>query len=195
MILRAGATLDAWSLHPDELEGYDRAMITVLDGEGEAVHSAASYAIPSDPGADLILAPVQALMEEPGVYTIETRLVAEGRAHYLDPEQLVVEAARGPWLACSIVRDEWEDAPDGDVALYELLELARFQVSEFARESTPPAAKRAAQLAQAKNLWNANRTSPSGTSDDGSFALTPFPIDWAVKAMLRPPAPGKRRVL
>lgn len=52
---------------------------------------------------------------------------------------------------------------------------------------------RLAQLMQVKNLWNAQQTSPSGEYGGETFAIQPRPLDWHVKALLRP-ARGRARV-
>ncbi|WP_144797709.1 hypothetical protein [Microbacterium paludicola] len=51
-----------------------------------------------------------------------------------------------------------------------------------------PDSYRWAHLAHARNIWNAQNTNPSGSfgAEEGSFSLTPFPMDWAIKARLRP---------
>jgi len=56
-------------------------------------------------------------------------------------------------------------------------------------EPTPdvPANLLLAQRTQARNLWNASRVDPSnGTAGDDTFTVRPYPLDWAVKAMIRP---------
>lgn len=51
-----------------------------------------------------------------------------------------------------------------------------------------PDGHRWAHLAHARNIWNAQKANPSGGLGDETqgFALTPFPMDWAVRARLRP---------
>lgn len=54
-----------------------------------------------------------------------------------------------------------------------------------------PEGHRWAHLQHARNIWNAQQVSPTGRlggGDDDSFVLTPFPMDWAIKARLRPHA-------
>ena len=51
----------------------------------------------------------------------------------------------------------------------------------------PPLNYRRAQLMQARNLWNAGKVDPStGDQGEGSFILSPVPLDWTVKQVLRP---------
>jgi len=52
---------------------------------------------------------------------------------------------------------------------------------------------RLAQLIQVRNLWNATMTTASGDLGGDTFQITPRPLDWHVKALLRP-AQGRPRV-
>lgn len=109
----------------------------------------------------------------------------------LDAVPLIVHADDG-WHTLPSARDEWKDATRiNDRRLFVLLDVARTQVTDFApalpEDALPPLAYREAQLMQARNLWNAARVDPSGGESDGSsFALTPFPLDWTIKQLLRP---------
>ena len=100
------------------------------------------------------------------------------------------------WHTPESARSAWADAPpeplsaeDVDV-LEELLEVAKGDVLAYKPlddEENPPTRHRVAQLAQAKNMWNAGYATPSGNFDGGDgFGLTTFPLDWAIKQMLRP---------
>lgn len=103
------------------------------------------------------------------------------------------------WHTPESARDQWADAPgdpddEGDL-LIELLDVARVQVEAYAPILTPPAEGEAvdvpthyryAQLMQARNIWNASIVSPGGELGETDFAITPHPLDWTVKQMLRP---------
>jgi hypothetical protein len=108
----------------------------------------------------------------------------------LDAVPLVVHADDG-WHTLPSARDEWRDAGRiTDRRLYVLLDIARTQVTDYAPQlpdgALPPLAYREAQLMQARNLWNASRVDPSGGEGADSFAVTPFPLDWTIKQLLRP---------
>jgi hypothetical protein len=128
---------------------------------------------------------------EPGLHQLRCTLTtADGRQQRIDALQIVVHEDDG-WHTLPSARSEWRDAPDQDERLYPLLELAKQQVLAYAPAldefATPPLHYRQAQLLQARNLWNAGRVDPaSGQAGGDSFALTPFPLDWTVKQMLRP---------
>lgn len=102
------------------------------------------------------------------------------------------------WHDTESAATQWPDAPDDDAVLKELLEVARGQVVAYSPHSKTdpvveaasdvvPVAYRLAQLRQAQNLWAAGSTSPDGGIGDGeSFTLTPHPLDWHVKQIIRP---------
>lgn len=50
---------------------------------------------------------------------------------------------------------------------------------------TVPAGHREAHFVQARNIWNATKVGPNGNQGD-TYALSPFPLDWHVKQLLRP---------
>lgn len=109
----------------------------------------------------------------------------------LDAVPLVVHADDG-WHTLPSARAEWRDAGAiADRRLWVLLDIARTQVTDYAPalepDQLPPIAYREAQLMQARNLWNASRVDAAGGSGgDETFALTPFPLDWTIKQLLRP---------
>lgn len=107
------------------------------------------------------------------------------------------------WHDLDSIRDEWPDAEFiEDDTLDELLEVAKLQVTTFApaladtatvidgyvvADPDPvPVNYRMAQRVQARNIWNAARVNPEGTTGEGDFVLRPFPLDWHVKQLLRP---------
>lgn len=98
------------------------------------------------------------------------------------------------WHDLESCRAEWLDAPDDDVVLEELLIAAQDAVLAYAPSSlglTPestevPARIARAQLAQARNTWNASRVSTQGDYGSENYAMAVFPLDWHVKALIRP---------
>lgn len=129
--------------------------------------------------------------DEPGLHQLRCTLEAQdGRQQRMDAIWIVVHEDDG-WHSLPSARSDWADAPQKDERLYQLLELAKQQVLAFAPPldefQVPPLNYRFAQLQQARNLLNASRVDPSnGSGGDDSFTLTPFPLDWTVKQMLRP---------
>lgn len=103
------------------------------------------------------------------------------------------------WHTPASVRAEWEDAEHiGDDLLAQLVTAAQDACEAFAPalpvdSTTIPDRYRLAQLMQVKNLWNAQQTAPSGEFGGETFAIQPRPLDWHVKALLRPQR-GRPRV-
>jgi hypothetical protein len=99
------------------------------------------------------------------------------------------------WYTIEEAREDWPGAPLDDEQLQLLLDVSRGECVAFAPVpvTEPPTADipdghRWAHLAHARNIWNAQKANPSGGFGDDTqgFALTPFPMDWAVRARLRP---------
>lgn len=117
------------------------------------------------------------------------------------------------WHTSDTVRAEWEDAEQiGDDLLDQLVTAARDAVVTYAPALNPdktepldsedpgselvqtiPDRYRLAQLMQIQNMWNAQATSPSGDIGGDTYTIQPRPLDWHVKALLRP-ARGRPRV-
>jgi len=93
------------------------------------------------------------------------------------------------------VRDAWHEAPLENLeVLGFILGTAKKQVLAYAPaptdtddlEAEPPDNYVYAQLEQAKNLWNAGRVDSNGNVGSDQFTFTPRPLDWVVKAIIRP---------
>lgn len=190
MILRVGEVLSQVAVDTSLLAGRERVVVAILDDEMTAVRRV-TWEVPTPAPEGLALIPVGYILDEPGTYTQEIRLEGGTPTEYLADERIVVESRRSKWLTCEWMREQWDDAPPDDAQLFELLGLARYEVEAFAPANTPASVLRAAQKTQAVNIWNASQASPSGDMDGGGFGLTPLPLDWTVKQMLRPRAPGK----
>jgi hypothetical protein len=103
------------------------------------------------------------------------------------------------WHTEESARNEWADAPidygdEGDATLATLLVVAKQAVVAFApaveeplEDDNVPEGYRAAQLMQARNIWNASKASPSGDIDGGQYGIAAgFPLDWQVRQLIRP---------
>lgn len=128
--------------------------------------------------------------DQPGLHQLRLALLAEGGGRErLDAIQIVVHDDDG-WHTLPSIRSEWRDAPDKDELLYQLLESSKRQVLAYAPDladgAMPPLHYRQAQRDLARDMWNAGRVDPSGSAGDESFTLTPFPLSWHVKQLLRP---------
>lgn len=96
----------------------------------------------------------------------------------------------------------WADADNlNDDMLDALLDVAREQVIAYAPALAADVAADAipsryvfGQLRQAQNLFAASAVNAGGQiGDGGEFVITPRPLDWHVKGILRP-ARGRPRV-
>lgn len=92
------------------------------------------------------------------------------------------------WHTLESAREQWLDAPDGPDELSELLESAKIQCEAYAPAvvGPVPVTYRQAQLMQARNLWQSVKSDPQGQVGPDGLAITVYPLDWIVKALLRP---------
>ena len=105
-------------------------------------------------------------------------------------------------------RFAWPDAPWQNSILSDLLEVAKDQVLAYApadptdiddgvidggdagTDFTVPTRYRVAQLLQVRNIWNVSKIDTgSGDMGEGSFTISPFPMDRSVKNLIRPKSP------
>jgi hypothetical protein len=170
-ILSNGRLTDPAGLHAEAPASLSGAILSAID-----------YQLP---GAPFLIA---------GVWQLDVQLQVDGNLFRTAPATFVVEAGDG-WATIAAARAGWRDAPAADATLWRLLDVARQQVIEWAPAdafavpgSRPAAHLVTAQLTQARNVWNAVKTDPAsqGIGDEG-FVIRPFPMDWTVKNMIRPP--------
>lgn len=131
------------------------------------------------------------LLDLAGVYTLQVSLSAPGVSRALPPKRFPVEERTAGWHTIDSARAEWPDALEDDARLYDLLATARVQCEAYAPALPPlapvPVTYRAAQVLQARNIWNASRIDPGGsTMGADGFQATVYPLDWTVAQMLRP---------
>lgn len=181
-----------------ERDGYD-ADLSVFSGVTVNLTRPTGYSTPVTAAIDGATGDVLAtlplshsLFTAGGIYSLDITLTStEGYRESAPPVPFVVEQETG-WHTLSSLRAEWADAPDDDVQAYRLLEIAKgacldfLDVDEDAPTSSVKFAWREAQRMQARNLWNAARVSSDGSYGDGVYAITPRPLDWAIKQLLRP---------
>lgn len=159
--------------------------------DGETIP--AEFAVTFDDALLVVEWPESSPFDEAGLYTLAITLVSDDppRRERLAPLYVVAQADDG-WHTIDSARQEWyTGAPSLDRRLFQLLQMAKQQVVEFApalADNEPvPANYAEAQLMQARNLWNAGRVDPSaGGLGDEEFVIRPFPLDWIVKQVLRP---------
>ena len=137
--------------------------------------------------------PATTVFTDPGIYTLTILIDYDaGGIQQADPVRLVVDDTTAQWATLALTRDQWVDARTmEDALLYELLELSKVQILEYAPALADgvavPLQYRLAQIVQAKNVYNSSLVDAgSGDIGNDTFTLRPFPLDWQVKQMLRP---------
>lgn len=175
-------TLDLVS--EEDFDGYLSATITLTDPEGKPVQNIGPVVVDQE---QITFTIPSGSFQTAGLYHLDVRLVGDGTVT-LPPQPIVVQGSDG-WHTLDSARAEWHQAPDTDVTLWTVLETARIDCEAYAPKLNGrpvPVNYRAAQLAQARNTLNAGRVNPAGEYGQESFSLSPFPLDWKVKALLRP---------
>lgn len=88
------------------------------------------------------------------------------------------------WPECDL------DPGDSETALTTLLTSARTQCEAFAPaladDADVPETYRLAQAMQARALWRSGAAGASDHLGGDGLGITVFPMDWTVKALLRP---------
>lgn len=135
--------------------------------------------------------PTYSIFTEPGVYRLRVRLVGADGSQGIPDLAFVVQDPDEQWHTLDSLRREWPDAEYiADATLFELLEVARVQCVAFARalaaDEGVPVTYCKGQAMQTRNLWNASKVAPDGGVGQDDFIIRPFPLDWHVKAILRP---------
>lgn len=176
---------------PVDLDPFTTVEVDLYDPNGEQVLTAGFAAAIAE---ELIVVewPASSPFEVAGIYSLRPTLRNDGAGHLerLPAVYLVADIEDG-WHTLDSARDIWPDAPGYDSWLYELLDIAKQQVLDYAPALAegvrPPKNYRLAQRMQARNLWNANKVDPaSGGIGEDSFVVQPFPLDWMVKQVIRP---------
>jgi hypothetical protein len=83
----------------------------------------------------------------------------------------------------------WGVGAPSDATLTQLLAVSWTQCTAYAPvadEEDIPVGHREAHYQQARNIWNASKVGPAGSTGPDDFMLTPHPLDWHVKQLLRP---------
>jgi len=182
---RAGMAID--------LAPFNAVTLVLRDPAGEIVDpSGLTAALDAGEGTVTVTWPTTTILGSAGIYELTVKLTGTGsKKETLSPERIIVEAEGTGWYTLEQARLDWPDAPDADYLLYDYLTVARGQVLAYAPDldegELPPPNYKKAQLMQARNMWNADKGEPNtGEFGTGAFIVTPKPLDWAVKQMLRP---------
>lgn len=136
-----------------------------------------------------VTTPGTSVLTTAGTYALVLTLIsAQGGTERADSIPIVVEANDG-WHTLDTARDAWVDAHEiDDDQLEDLLTTARIQCEAYAPKRTGliPVNYRQGQIMQARNLWQSVKSDPAGNIGPDGMAIPTFPLDWVVKAVLRP---------
>lgn len=168
-----------------DLSGLNAASVTLTYPDGTEEALSASFN-----GSTVTLSLPEWTTE--GVHTLNVVLSGSERKVALESARIIVESTDGGgWHTLDAARRAWNGAPEDDTRLYDLLQTSRIQVLEFAPAlalgAPVPVNYKAAELAQARNIWNASITDPnSGQMNGDGYQVPVYPLDWNVKQMIRP---------
>lgn len=174
-----------------DLALFDTATVEFRAPDGHVVESSGFLATIDDTTV-VVEWPAETVLDDPGVY--ELALILEGTddvRERVTPERIVVEEQGTGWYTLDLARADWDDAPDSDLVLHDLLDAAQHAVVTYAPALVDgahvPTSYRKGQLMQARNVWNVDEGEPADASMGLSpFSVTPKPLDWQIKQLLRP---------
>lgn len=174
---------------PIDLTPFDSVEAVLIDPDGATVPSSGFLATIDDDNMIVVEWPTETVLEQPGMYMLRLTLESADHREQLAPIALVAQTDDG-WHTLDSARQLWADGPDGDRQMFELLDIAKRAVIAYAPAlpdgTRPPTSYARGQLMQARNVWNAGDVSATGETGMESFALTPHPLDWTIKQLLRP---------
>lgn len=94
------------------------------------------------------------------------------------------------WVTLETARGLWPDAPVDDDILTQYLTSAQIQCAEFAPAlpdgAEIPESYVLANVMQARAIYRSLRTGNSDQMGADGFAVTVYPLDWNIRALLRP---------
>ena len=177
---------------PIDLTQFDAVEVKLFGADGQEIVTSGFIASIGD-ALLTIEWPNESLLEEPGLYTLRVTLLhtVTGVRERLKNQYIVVQGDDG-WATLDDARGQWPDAEViPDEVLWELLEVAKHQVIEFAPVLAAgvaiPRHYVKGQLMQARNILNSARVDAgSGGDGEDTFMIRTFPLDWMVKQQLRP---------
>lgn len=134
--------------------------------------------------------PTVTILETPGIHTIViTFFDSLGVEVQVEPWPFIVQEIDG-WLTLDRARLDWADAPQDDVLLYRILEAAKAQCVAYAPVlavgALLPLRYVQAQAMQARALYQSIIANQNDTVGVDGFAVRVFPLDFTIRALLRP---------
>lgn len=171
----------------EALTGFTSVAATLTDPAGE-IRTGVTASIEDDTVE--VTWPTPSVFDMRGIFTLQLALSGPGVSESVAPVRFVVQDGR--WHTVESAREQWRDAPDDDVVLFELLDAAHTACVEYAPTIDPdlpiPSNYRQAQLLQARAVWTFGKTNSQGTLGPDGFEITSYvyPLDNNIKQLLRP---------
>ena len=163
---------DTWEV---DLYGPDHTVIGSMNGVPQGNHLSLTFGAPS-------LATVS------GVYSLQFRFV-NGGTITAEPYEFLVQEATG-WLTLEQARSQWADAPLDDIFLWQILETAKAQCIAYAPAmllgAPVPLNYVQAELLQARAIYQSVQANQQDNIGVEGFQVRVFPLDFTIRAMLRP---------
>jgi len=134
--------------------------------------------------------PDETILETEGIHTIIIKFFdALGVTIQCEPWKFAVQK-RASWLSLEQARGQWADAPLDDVFLYQILDSAKNQCIEYApalaANAVIPLNYLQAQVMQARALYQSVIANQNDQVGIEGFAVRVFPLDFTIRALLRP---------
>ncbi|KKX97192.1 hypothetical protein [Microbacterium sp. Ag1] len=140
--------------------------------------------------------PVPSIFETPGLLGVTVTLTGPGTRESFEAEPIIVDPVDTfsalDWHTVTSARRVWTNKLT-DEALYVVLAgsrracLAHLELDD-ADAFPVPSTWRDAQIMQARNVLNSGTVKPGGGfgNDEYEYGASSFPLDWSVRALLRP---------
>lgn len=117
----------------DDLASFPNVTVNLRKPDGNTMYDLTGIATVADDEIHVALNGGYFL--SPGEWSLQVMLSGPGVKQSLPPVPFIVEEV-GDWHSLYTAREEWRDAPDDDVKLYRLLNVAKLQVTAYAYPRT-----------------------------------------------------------
>lgn len=167
---------------------YTSVTVTLWKPDGTESDATLTGAIQNNHNVHVSHTWTESPFDGPGIWLMRFRFAATGTTIESEPLRFVVELDDG-WLSLEQTRQRWPDAPLELTYLYGILKSAKIQCIDYAPAlglaDPVPANYLQAQLMQARAIFT-SFIANQNDNIDGQFPVRVFPMDWNVKALLRP---------
>lgn len=172
-----------------ELDGvYDSVTVTLWEPNGDESEATLTATIEPNSDVHVDFTWPESPLDGPGIWQLRFTFETANTSTQSEPLRFVVELEDG-WLTLEQTRQRWPDAPLDLTYLWNILKSAKIQCIDYAPAlgigDPVPANYLQAQLMQARAIFT-SFIANQNDNIDGQFPVRVFPMDWNVKALLRP---------